>query len=62
MSEYPDSWSRQTPKGYETPLNIARLQDNESVINDGLALKVFQEFCCDGCTCKSELEHDKSNI
>lgn len=57
MSEYPDSWSRQTPKGYETPMNIVRLQDNESVINDGLALKVFQKFCCDGCTCKSELDH-----
>jgi len=55
MTEYPDSWSRQTPKGYEPP--IARLQDNESVINDGLALKVFQKFCCDGCTCKSESDH-----
>jgi hypothetical protein len=59
MSEYPDSWSRQTPKGYEP--TIPRLQDNESVINDGLALKVFQEFCCDGCTCKSESEHTRSN-
>jgi hypothetical protein len=55
MTEYPDSWSRQTPKGYEP--TIPRLQDNESVINDGLALKVFQKFCCDGCTCKSESDH-----
>jgi hypothetical protein len=60
MSEYPDSWSRQTPKGYETPINIPRLQDNEPVINDGLALKFFEEFCCDSCSCKSEKDHNKN--
>ncbi len=37
---------------------IARLQDGVSIVpNDGLALKVFQEFCCDGCTCKTESAH-----
>jgi hypothetical protein len=37
---------------------IARLQDGVSIVpNDGLALKVFQEFCCDGCTCKTESDH-----
>jgi hypothetical protein len=41
--------------------NIARLQDGESIIpNDGLALKVFEEFCCDGCSCKSEKDHNKN--
>lgn len=25
--------------------------------NDGLALKLFQEICCDGCSCKSENDH-----
>jgi hypothetical protein len=58
-SEYPEPWSRQTPKGYETNVNIARLQDGEAIINDGLALKVFQEFCCESCSCKSENDHKK---
>jgi hypothetical protein len=58
-SEYPEPWSRQTPKGYESAIDIARLQDSESVINDGLALKVFQEFCCESCSCKSENDHKK---
>lgn len=31
--------------------------ENESVINDGLALKIFSEICCNGCTCKSESDH-----
>jgi hypothetical protein len=36
--------------------NIARLQDGESIIpNDGLALKVFENFCCDGCSCKTSV-------
>lgn len=48
-SKYPESWSRQTPKGYEA--EIARLQEGESVINDGLALKIFQDKCCDQCLC-----------
>ncbi len=25
--------------------------------NNGLALKIFSEFCCDGCSCKSEKDH-----
>jgi hypothetical protein len=58
-SEYPEPWSRQTPKGYEPSINIARLQDGEAIINDGLALKVFQEFCCESCSCKSENDHKK---
>jgi hypothetical protein len=60
-SSFPESWERQRPKGYETHGSIARLQDNESVINDGLALKVFQEFCCDSCSCRSENDHKKES-
>jgi hypothetical protein len=60
-SEYPESWSRQTPKGYETNGSIARLEDGEAVINDGLALKVFQEFCCESCSCKSEKDHMRND-
>jgi hypothetical protein len=60
MTEYPDSWDRQKPKGYEPDINIARLQDGEPIIlNDGLALKVFQDFCCESCSCKSENDHKK---
>jgi hypothetical protein len=34
--------------------NIARLQDGESIVlNDGLALKVFQEEVSDHCSCKT---------
>jgi hypothetical protein len=59
-SNYPESWSRQRPKGYESNIGIARLQDGEPIIlNDGLALKVFQEFCCESCSCKSENDHKK---
>ena len=36
-------------KGYESAI--------EPVMNNGLALKMFQEMCCDGCTCKSESDH-----
>jgi hypothetical protein len=54
---YPESWERQTPKGYEP--NIALLKDGESIVNDGLALKVFQEFCCESCVCQSESDHKK---
>jgi hypothetical protein len=59
-SEYPEPWSRQTPKGYQPNVGIAKLQDGEPIIlNDGLALKVFQEFCCESCSCKSENDHKK---
>lgn len=30
--------------------------------NNGLSLKIFQQFCCDGCSCKSEKEHGKEEI
>ena len=26
--------------------------------NDGLALKLFQDFCCESCSCKSESDHE----
>lgn len=28
--------------------------------NDGLALKLFKDQCCDSCTCKSE--HEKQAV
>jgi hypothetical protein len=38
--------------------SIARLEDGVSIVpNDGLALKIFSDFCCDGCSCKSDSEH-----
>jgi hypothetical protein len=30
-----------------------------STVNDGLALKVFQDYCCDSCLCTSENDHKK---
>lgn len=33
--------------------------ENESAINDSLALKIFTETCCNGCSCKSEKDHEK---
>lgn len=57
---YPESWGRQSPKCYES--NIAMPQDGESIIvNDGLALKMFQNFCCESCSCKTESDHKKNN-
>jgi hypothetical protein len=29
----------------------------KTVENTGLALKIFTETCCDGCSCKSESDH-----
>jgi hypothetical protein len=47
----------------ESSTYMAKLQDNVSIIpNDGLALKVFQEFCCDSCSCKSENDHKKTEV
>lgn len=25
--------------------------------NNGLAFKIFSDFCCDGCSCRSEKDH-----
>lgn len=36
---------------------MERLRDSEQIENDGLALKIFSEFCCDSCSCKSESDH-----
>jgi hypothetical protein len=47
----------------ESSTYMAKLQDGVSIIpNDGLALKVFQEFCCDSCSCKSESDHKKTTV
>ena len=54
---YPEPWNKQTTQGYES--NLGLLQKNESSINDGLALKVFQDYCCDSCLCTSENDHKK---
>jgi len=43
-SKYPESWHRQTPKGYD-------LHNNENVTNKGL--EIIKESCCDSCSCKS---------
>lgn len=51
-TSYPESWSRQTPKGYDPHSN------NEKVINNGLALKVFEEEVCDHCSCKTTVVND----
>jgi hypothetical protein len=51
MAEYPDSWSRQKPKGYEPKF------EEGFVENNGLALKIFSDFCCNGCSCKTENDH-----
>ena len=32
---------------------------NDKPKNNGLALKMFQEICCESCTCKSESDHKK---
>jgi hypothetical protein len=29
----------------------------KAIDNTGLALKIFTETCCDGCSCKSESDH-----
>ena len=39
-SNYPESWARQTPKGYEKSNNIAKLENIVSIIsNNGFTTK-----------------------
>lgn len=37
--------------------NLENAMWNDKPENDGLALKIFSDFCCDGCSCKSESDH-----
>jgi hypothetical protein len=39
--------------------NLEYAMWNDKPENDGLALKIFSEFCCDSCSCKSESDHKK---
>ena len=41
---YPESWHRQTPKGYD-------LYSNEKVINEGL--EIIEKPCCQSCSCQN---------
>lgn len=41
---------------------MEKLRDSEEydkTVNDGLALKIFSDFCCNGCSCVSEKDHGK---
>lgn len=40
---------------------IERLRDSDKPENNGLALKIFSEFCCDSCSCKSESDHNQED-
>ena len=40
--------------------NLESAMWNEDPENDGLAIKIFSDFCCDGCSCKSESDHEKN--
>ena len=37
--------------------NLESAMWNAESKNDGLALKIFSETCCNGCSCKSEKDH-----
>ena len=39
--------------------NLEYAMGDDKPENDGLALKIFSEFCCDSCSCKSEQDHEK---
>jgi hypothetical protein len=39
--------------------NLESSMWKDKPVNDGLALKLFSEFCCDSCSCKSEEDHPK---
>ena len=47
--------------------NMAILDNLESSIwnnkpqNDGLAIKIFSETCCNGCTCTSSNDHKQES-
>jgi hypothetical protein len=41
--------------------NLESAMWNEKPQNDGLALKIFSETCCNGCSCKSENDHHLSS-
>ncbi len=39
--------------------NLESAMWKDEVKNDGLALKIFSEICCNSCSCKSESDHEK---
>jgi hypothetical protein len=51
---YPESWSRQTPKGYDPHSN------NENVINKGL--EIIEKPCCDSCSCKTTVTNEMIEV
>lgn len=42
---------------FNTKLFCLYAREGYMTENNGLSLKIFQQFCCDGCSCKSEKEH-----
>jgi hypothetical protein len=41
--------------------NLESAAWNDKPENNGLALKIFSEFCCDSCSCKSESNHNQED-
>ncbi len=41
--------------------NLENAMWDDDPKNESLAIKIFSEFCCDGCSCKSESDHAKDN-
>lgn len=41
--------------------NLESAAWNDKPENNGLALKIFSEFCCDSCSCKSESDHNQED-
>ena len=37
--------------------NLESANWNDNVENDGLAIKIFSDYCCNGCSCKTESNH-----
>ena len=49
-------------ENFENYLIQQELPLEEKIQNNGFAIKVFSQFCCDGCSCKSEKDHEQEGI
>jgi hypothetical protein len=38
---------------------LSMFPEYESESHQSLAMKIFSDFCCNGCTCQSILDHSK---
>jgi hypothetical protein len=49
-------------ENFENYLIQQELPFKENPENDGFAMKIFSDTCCNGCYCQSEKDHQQEGI